>query len=285
MACNYYYNTNPGQPQIADKTWVAINGGIDPDTATPAELAAAGFYCYVPTEPPSYDAKLYSLDSTWVITGTDASEDYTVVELPLPDAKANCVSYEQGLATGQTIAISTASGYSESMLTTAASLPEVSRPVEIQAVLDAQTVVMTEMMDTIAAIEAATSIDELSVIVDPPSGTFVSGRGGAGPLDMQPSYFSALNSMPLGIGEPQLEIYIPGTDTVIPYDAGLPEPYKFDSMGDCYNTGDYRTVIRVAATGQVLSTVFPAEGPEVSIDWTYDPVIPAAPGGGSSEAF
>jgi hypothetical protein len=92
---------------------------------------------------------------------------------------------------------------------------------------------------------------------------------------MQPSYFTDLTNLPPGIGEPELEIYIPGTDTVIPYDAELPEPYKFDSAGECYNTGDYRTTIRVAATGQVLSTVTPAAGPAVPVEWTYNPNIPA----------
>jgi hypothetical protein len=99
---------------------------------------------------------------------------------------------------------------------------------------------------------------------------------------MQPSYFSALTNLPPGIGEPELEIYIPGTNTVIPYDGGLPAPYKFDSAGNCYNTGDYRTTIRVAATGQVLSTVTPALGPIVPINWTYNPTIPSLGGGSSS---
>jgi hypothetical protein len=102
---------------------------------------------------------------------------------------------------------------------------------------------------------------------------------------MTPAYFTDLTNMPPGVGEPELEIYIPGTDTVIPYNAGLPDPYRFDSAGNCYNTGDYRTTIRVAATGQVLSTVTPAAGPAVPIAWTYNPTIPPAPGGGSSEAF
>jgi hypothetical protein len=145
-------------------------------------------------------------------------------------------------------------------------------------------VVSVSLGDNLAAVDAATSVDEINSIVHGASGIMVTGRGGASADDMQPSYFTDLQGLPPGVGEPELEIYIPGTDTVIPYDAGLPDPYKFDSAGECYNTGDYRTVIRVAATGQVLSTVTPALGPAVPIAWTYNPVIPPAPGG-SSEAF
>jgi hypothetical protein len=135
---------------------------------------------------------------------------------------------------------------------------------------------------SLTAIDAATTVDEIDSIIQQPSGTLVTGRGGAGPDDLHPSYFTVLTNLPPGIGEPELEIYIPGTDTVIPYDAGLPEPYKFDSAGNCYNTGDYRTTIRIAATGQVLSTVTPAFGPITPIEWTYNPNIPSLGGGSSS---
>jgi hypothetical protein len=101
---------------------------------------------------------------------------------------------------------------------------------------------------------------------------------------MNPSYFSALNNLPPGVGEPEIEIYIPGTDTVIPYDDSLPSPYYFDSAGNCYTGTDYRTTFRIAATGQVLGTVIPAFGANVPIPWTYNPVIPAASGGSSSSA-
>jgi hypothetical protein len=143
--------------------------------------------------------------------------------------------------------------------------------------------VSTNLDTNLNIIDAATSVDEINSVVNGASGIMVTGRGGASADDMQPSYFTDLQGLPPGVGEPELEIYIPGTDTVIPYDAGLPDPYKFDSAGNCYNTGDYRTTIRIAATGQVLSTVYPAEGPAVPVAWTYNPTIPSL-GGSSSSA-
>lgn len=91
MACNYYYNTNPGQPQVADKTWVAIYGGIDPETSTPAELAAAGFYCFTSGTVPIYNPQIYTLESQYVIDGTNATQEYTVVALPLADTKSGFI--------------------------------------------------------------------------------------------------------------------------------------------------------------------------------------------------
>jgi hypothetical protein len=114
-----------------------------------------------------------------------------------------------------------------------------------------------------------------------PSGVINTGRSGAGPLDLAPSYFPSLSNLPAGVTEADLELYIPGTDTVIPYNDSLPEPFKFDSMGNCYNPGDYRTVIRVAATNEVLATVYPTEGANKNILWFYNPVVPAAPAGSS----
>jgi hypothetical protein len=114
-----------------------------------------------------------------------------------------------------------------------------------------------------------------------PSGVLNTGRSGAGPQDLAPSYFPSLSNMPAGVTEADLELYIPGTNTVIPYNNSLPAPFKFDSMGNCYNPGDYRTVIRVAETGAVLATVYPVAGPNKDIFWLYNPVVPAAPAGSS----
>ena len=90
MSCNYYYNSNAVPPDsgVVDKNWVAYYGGIDPDTATPAELAAAGFYCYISAEIPVFNYLIYSLEETINIVGTNAEQAYTVVPLPLGDASS-----------------------------------------------------------------------------------------------------------------------------------------------------------------------------------------------------
>lgn len=120
----------------------------------------------------------------------------------------------------------------------------------------------------------------LTVVPAPtPSGVINTGRSGLGELDLAPSYFTTLQNMPAGVTETQLELYVPGTDTVIPYNPELPPPFKFDSLGNCFTPGDYRLVIRVAATSQVLATVYPPSGANQNILWLYNPVVPAAPAG------
>lgn len=92
----------------------------------------------------------------------------------------------------------------------------------------------------------------------PPAPTYYgiinTGRGsGLGPEDLNPSYFTSFNAS-TGLTEAETELYIPGTDTVISYDAGLPPPYIFDSLGDCFASGDYTVEIRITATGEVIGT-------------------------------
>ena len=260
------------------------NTGFYPDAA-PALLAANGIYTVNQTTSP-YDIQLYTSQPTYTIVGNYADQSWVATARPLPEAKVNATAEEKNRANAAEAQVVAESGLSTDVLTAVSGQDPVARPAEFQAVLDTMATVSDTLSTNLAAIEAATSVDEIDSILQQPSGTFVSGRGGAGPNDMNPSYFTVLTNLPPGIGEPELEIYIPGTDTVIPYNASLPAPFKFDSMGNCYNTGDYRTTIRIAATGQVLSTVTPAFGANVPIEWTYNPVIPSlGGGGGSSEAF
>lgn len=256
--------------------------GIDPRTASLTTILNRGFYPVVATPNP-YDNYLYSAEPTYTVVGTAAEQSWVATPLPLDEAKAGGKWEALVSANNNILSSSCGCGFSPELLTAVASQDYFDRPARFQAELDEMTAISNQLDADLTAIDNATSVDEIDSILRHPSGTFVSGRGGAGPLDMQPSYFTVLENLPPGIGEPELEIYIPGTSTVIPYNAELPEPYKFDSMGNCYTGTDFRTVIRVAATGQVLSTVIPPAGAAVPIEWTYNPNIPSY-GGGSSHS-
>lgn len=283
----YYYNF--GIEETFTAAQLVSQFGVDPATTNIEVLNNRDFYP-VQESSPDFDVALYDPTFVWVTTplvsgGEGAIKSYTAVARPLPEAKENASAELSTAANTQLDEILCDCGINNDVVTAVASQDVMSRPARFQDILDSMTVVTAALDSNLTAVDNATSVDEIDSIVHQPSGTFVSGRGGAGPRDMQPSYFSDLSNLPPGVGEPELEIYIPGTDTVIPYDPYLPEPYKFDSMGDCYTGTDYRTTFRVAATGQVLGTVIPALGPAVPIAWTYDPTIPAASsGGGSSSA-
>jgi hypothetical protein len=278
---NLFYNADNGQ--VYNSTELLGAFGINTATISIEVLNFQGFYPVVET-PTTANTGLYGATASYTVDGEVADQTWTYSPLPLPTAKANGTLQVQATAAQEISDIVLLSGYSAETLSAAGAALEVDRPATYQTVIAEQQVVSDNLAVQVDAIAAATTVDEVNSVVTPPYGTFVSGRGGLGPLDMNPSYFSALNNLPPGIGEPQLEIYIPGTDTVIPYDDGLPSPYYFDSAGNCYTGTDYRTTFRIAATGEVLGTVIPAFGANVPIPWTYNPVIPAASGSSSSSA-
>jgi hypothetical protein len=274
---NFYL---PASGQVLSAFQLPYYTGFSPE-ADPGVLAANGIYTVIPAENP-YDFYLYLTTATYTVVGNYAQQSWVATGKPLPEAKVNGSNEAKTAANSEEATIVSQSGLNTDVLTAVSSQDPIDRPARFQTVLDAMSAVSDSLDANLTAIDAATTVDEIQCIVHGASGIMVTGRGGAGPNDMQPSYFTDLQGLPPGVGEPGLEIYIPGTDTVIPYNASLPDPFKFDSMGNCYNTGDYRTTIRVAATNQVLATVIPALGPAVPIAWTYNPVIPSLGGGSSS---
>lgn len=120
-----------------------------------------------------------------------------------------------------------------------------------------QTYVDGLVTSSVATINAAATVEDLysfnpaEVPFTPAAeGVIFTGRGsGLGPLDMNVSYYTGWNSTT--VLESDTELYVPGTDTVIAYGSG--GPGQFDSMGNCFTTGDYRVQIRQASTGFVLA--------------------------------
>lgn len=284
-AYDYFYSFSLNQSYSAFQMQALF--GINVETASLDMINYRGFYPVIASSP-DFDTMLYNPVGTWTLTsitgGEGAVRVYTPDPKPLPEAKANG-SAEAKATANEAINVAVCDcGFSLDIITAAASQDPLDRPLRYQEELDGMTAISNQLDADLIAIDNATSVDEIDSILKHPSGTIMTGRGGAGPLDMQPSWFTVLENLPPGIGEPELELYIPGTDTVIPYNDSLPAPYKFDSMGNCYNTGDYRTVIRVADTGQIISTVIPALGAQAPIEWTYNPNIPSLGGGGSSSS-
>ena len=277
-----FYSSATLQTYTADQLLALF--GINIQTVSIAVLNYQSFYPVVET-PIDADTGLYIATPNYTIDGEIADQTWTYTPRLLLTAQNYATGEVKATANQEISDIVAISGYSAETLSAAGAALEVDRPATYQTVIAEQQVVSDNLAVQVEAIANATTVDEVNSVVTPPYGIFVSGRGGAGPLDMNPSYFSALNNLPPGIGEAQLEIYIPGTDTVIPYDAGLPSPYFFDSAGNCYTGTDYRTTFRIAATGQVLGTVTPDFGANEPIPWTYNPVIPSLGGGSSSSAF
>lgn len=237
--------------QVLEAGELQVNTGFSPN-ADPSFLAANGIYTVVPSPNP-YDPGLYSTSPSFTIIGDYANETWVATPLPLSTAKENATVEAKAASNAAAADLISASGVSVDIWTGAASQAPEDRPPVYNTLLNEMATIGDSLATTLVAIDTATSVDEINNIINPASGIINTGRGsGLGPLDLNPSYYVEFNSTTLT--EADTELYIPGTDTVIPYDSMLPPPYIFDSLGDCFVPGDYQVQIRVAATGQVLST-------------------------------
>ena len=221
--------------------------GLSPDS-DPGYLAANGVYTINPTPNP-IDTNLYVAEPVYTIVGFYADQSWVATPLPLPTAKANGTVEVQTTANAEVANIVTASGYSAEVLSAAGAMLEVDRPAVYQTVIAEQQVVTDNLAVQVEAIAAATTVDEINNIVNPPTGILSTGRGGAGPLDLNVSEYTEFNSTTLT--EADTELYIPGTSTVINYGEFVPN--KFDSAGNCFLLGNYLVQIREVATSLVLA--------------------------------
>jgi hypothetical protein len=220
---------------------------IVPSGQTAEEVATQGGWA--PSEWAEFDAESYITnynDYKQAFSIVDNQPLANTVAFSLPAAKVEASNTVK--AQYANLESSATEGYSANQLSSQASLPEVNRLPEIQAVLDAVNVLAVTLSANLAAIDAATDINEVNNVVNPPTGILSTGRGAAGPLDLNNSYYTEFNSSSLT--ESETELYVPGTSTVIPYGS---IPGGFDSAGDCFATGDYLVQIREVATSRVIS--------------------------------
>jgi hypothetical protein len=155
-------------------------------------------------------------------------------------AKSNSASLQQAAL----------NGYSSETLASQATLPELSRIAGVQAAIENVNELATQLEVDLAVIAAATTITEVNDIVNPPYGTLFTGRGsGAGPEDLNVSYYTNWDSA--SMLESDTELYVPSTSTVITYGSG--GPGQFDSAGNCFNPGNYLIQIRQASTSRVIA--------------------------------
>lgn len=193
-----------------------------------------------------FDAACYNFNPAFSLSGG-------VVNFSLSVAKE--VAKQQEKFEYSPLEAAATEGYSVSQLASQASLDPVNRLPDVQVVLDAVNVLAVQLNNNLIAIDAATTIDEVNNIVNPPTGVISIGRGDGigGPEDLNLSYFVEFNSVSLTPAE--TELFVPGTSSIVPYDGGLPSPYTFNAVFGIFNPGDYELQIRVAATSQVIATV------------------------------
>jgi hypothetical protein len=277
----------PASGQLLDEANLQVNTGFSPES-DPSYLSANGIYTVTPSPDP-YDPGLYTTEPSFVIAGNYALESWVATPLPLPTAKDNATVQAKGNSNVQAADLISASGVNVDIWTGAASQLEVDRPPLYNTLLGAMATIGDNLATTLTAIDTSTSVDEINNIINPPTGILNTGRGqGLGPEDLNPSYLRVFSSTTLTPAD--TELYVPGTSTVIPYDAeSLPAPYTFDSLGDCFAPGDYELQLRVAATSAVIATfTIPlAVSVNENLPFTGNPILSSGgggEGGGSSHA-
>jgi hypothetical protein len=230
--------------------------GINVETTDISILNLNGFYP-VQASTPNFDLKLYNASSTWVIvpispSGQGAQLDFAPVAKPLPEAKENGAIELKQQGDVDTAQVLTLNYLTSDVVSAVASQDLIDRPAPLQDVLDEMVAVTDALGADLIAVDAATSVDEINNIVNPPTGILFTGRGsGLGPEDLNVSYYVEFNSVSLT--EAETELYVPGTDTVIPYNDKIGLNGGFDSAGNCFNPGDYLIQIRETATSRVIA--------------------------------
>ena len=224
--------------------------GINIQTISIEVLNYQSFYPVVET-PITADTGLYTAAPVYTVNGEIADQTWTYTARPLATAKNYASAEVKNSSNTQASDLIAISGVNVDIWTGAASQAVIDRPPLYTTLLDEMTVIGDSLATTLDAIDAATTVDEINNIVNPPTGILSTGRGGDGdgPLDLNNSFYTEFNSVSLT--EAETELYVPGTSTVITYGAVVPN--GFTSNGNCFTTGDYRVQIREVATGMVIS--------------------------------
>mgnify|MGYP000873230338 CR=1 FL=1 len=209
--------------------------------ADPSYLASNGIYTVNATVNP-YDTGLYETTPTYVIVGDYANQSWTATPLPLATAKDNA-HHELKRRANEAVNIGAcACGYTNDLLTAVASLAVGTRPARFQAELTAMANVALQLDIDLTAVTAATTVDEINNIVNPPTGTINLYRTGE---DLEVATFSAFDSLTLT--EAGTELYVPGTTTTISWSGT-----DFPATVAAFNLGDYVIQLRQVANGLVI---------------------------------
>ena len=220
------YDVGPGQTAASQAATVGVT-----DPALYQEFDSTDF-----------DPACYNFPSAFALAAG-------VVSFDLPAAKVSASSQVRSqTATEQQAALA---GYTPEVLAAQATLPELSRTPEIQASIVEVNDLNATLQANLTAIAAATDINEVNNIVNPPTGTISTSRTGN---DFNDSYYITFYSASLV--EDDTELFIPGTSTVIPYIL----PTQFNAISEAFNTGDYLVQIRETSTGRVLADFICPEG-------------------------
>ena len=225
--------------------------GINIQTISIEILNYQSFYPVVETTPTA-DTGLYIFTPVYTINGDIADQTWTYTARPLPIAKSWGTTEVKNTANQQVSNIIAVSGYSAQTLSAAGAALEVDRPAVYQTVIASEQVVTDQLASDVVGIAAATTVDEINNIVNPPYGEISISRTGN---DFNDSYYITFYS--ISLVEDDTELFMPATSTVIPYIL----PTQFAGFSEAFGGGNYTVQIRETSTGLVLAEITCPEAP------------------------
>lgn len=232
----------PSSEQVLSSDELYVNTGFYP-TEDPSFLSSNGIYTVIPTPDPC-DPYLYTSQANYTIVGDYADQSWSCVALPLATAKEGADFQLKQQTNQATLQFYRNLGYSPEVLVGVAAKPAASRPARYQDALDTIFAYAEQLNEKLNLVVAATTVDELNDIVNPPTGTINIGRG-PGTEDLLAASFTGFSSVTLT--ESDTELYIPGTATTIAYSGS-----DFPATAACFALGDYVIQLREVATSLVI---------------------------------
>ena len=248
----YYYSTATGQSYSASQMQDLF--GINTEVMDLGVLNLNGFFPVQPSSP-DFDLNLYTATEVWNIVSISGGQGAIIVWSAVPrslsETKFNGTAEVKQQADESIDNVLSANFLTSGTLASVASQNPISRPAFLQSVLDETVAITEDLSSKVAAIAAATTVDEVNNIVNPPYGEISTSRTGN---DFNDSYYVTFYSASLT--EADTELFIPATSTVISYIL----PTQFNAFSEAFTTGNYLVQIRETATGRVLADFICPEG-------------------------
>lgn len=158
-----YYCQATKSAKTAEETVCCL--GYDPSSADLTVLPSHGIYQVNQAEP-DFDQELYSVgEAVYTISGDYADQTWEKISKPLEEAKSSAISELKAKA--KVASEEASNGFPALALAASSSKTASSRDASVQTVLDNVNDILVQLVADIAAVNNATTVDQINAIVNP----------------------------------------------------------------------------------------------------------------------
>jgi hypothetical protein len=259
-----YYNPSTARTYTAEQVW--SQSGLNTIATSPEILAGAGFYVVTETTK-DYPDSLYTSAVSYTIAGYTADQTWAKTPIALADAKTAAVHAASKAADNLISAGLDGSDFNAPLLISVLSLDEASRGAAFRPDLDDWAAKTTLLQQQIDAINASTTVDQISYIAFPSTkitGKLKITRSGS---NLTTATFEDLTGATGG------DFEIVGSGKTVAYNTS---DNAFPATTGLWSGSPFTIVLRYGGFYAVLNGVTVASGDsEHALNW--EPVIPPMP--------